>query len=65
VKSGSGGDHLHGGAINGVMQRSFPVTVAGLFRIRTGFPILLDTSNAKPPATAGIINAAALSCQGF
>ncbi len=58
------GDRPHGEAINGLMRRSFPVTVAGLFRILTGFPILPDTSDAKPPATARIINATTPTCQG-
>ncbi len=34
-----------------VMRRSFPVTVAGLFRTLTGFPILPPASGRQPPVT--------------
>jgi hypothetical protein len=39
-------------ADNGVLRLSFPVTVAGLFRNCTGFPILPGASDAGPPVTA-------------
>ena len=36
------------------LRLSFPVTVAGLFRTFTGFPILLTTTSDQPPVTAGL-----------
>ena len=38
---------------NGCLRFSFPVTVAGLYRIFTGFPILPPASSGQPPVTEG------------
>ncbi len=48
---------------NGRLRFSFPVTVAGLFRIRTGFPILPPASNGQPPVTEPPYTSAGQGCQ--